>query len=60
MEGEGSLVSFTKVNYGPTALNRMCLILALVDYNGTKVFGRFKKDVPEGDQGGDGGKSSNQ
>jgi uncharacterized OB-fold protein len=48
VEGQGSLLSFTKVNYGPTGFESdVPYILALVDYNGTKVFGRFKKDVPE-------------
>jgi uncharacterized OB-fold protein len=48
VEGQGSLISFTKVNYGPTGFESdVPYILALVDYNGTKVFGRFKKEVPE-------------
>lgn len=48
VEGQGSLLSFTKVNYGPTGFESdVPYILALVDYKGTKVFGRFKKDVPE-------------
>ena len=47
VEGEGSLVSFTKVNYGPTGFESdVPYILALVDYNGTKVFGRFKRMSP--------------
>jgi uncharacterized OB-fold protein len=48
VEGQGSLVSFTRVNYGPTGFESdVPYILALVDFNGTRVFGRLGKDVPE-------------
>jgi uncharacterized OB-fold protein len=48
VEGQGTLVSFTKVNYGPTGFEAdVPYILALVDFNGIRVFGRFSKAVPE-------------
>jgi uncharacterized protein len=48
IEGSGKLVSFTKVNYGPTGFEAdVPYVLALVDFNGVKVFGRLNKDVPE-------------
>jgi len=46
IEGTGNLISFTEVNYGPTGFeNDVPYILALVDFDGVKVFGRFSKDV---------------
>lgn len=48
IEGEGSLVTYTKVNYAPTGFEAdVPYILALADFNGIKVFGRFNKDVSE-------------
>lgn len=48
IEGAGSLVSFTRVNYAPTGFEAdIPYILALVDFNGIKVFGRFSAEVPE-------------
>lgn len=48
IEGSGSLVSFTKVNYGPTGFETdVPYILALVDFDGIQVFGRFSKEVSE-------------
>jgi len=48
IEGRGKLVSFTRVNYAPTGFEAdVPYILALVDFNGTRVFGRFNKEVPE-------------
>lgn len=48
IKGQGSLVSFTKVNYGPTGFeNDVPYYLALVDFDGVKVFGRLSKSVAE-------------
>lgn len=48
IEGNGKLLSFTNVNYGPTGFESdVPYVLALVDFNGVKVFGRLSKDVPE-------------
>ncbi|MGI6308525.1 MAG: Zn-ribbon domain-containing OB-fold protein [Dethiobacteria bacterium] len=48
IEGTGSLVSFTKVHYGPTGFETdVPYILALADFDGTRVFGRFNKEIPE-------------
>ena len=47
IEGTGSLISFTEVNYGPTGFeDDVPYILALVDFDGVEVFGRFSKGVP--------------
>ena len=48
IEGAGDLVSFTKVHYGPTGFETdVPYILALADFNGIRVFGRFNKGIPE-------------
>ena len=48
IKGEGTVVSYTKVNYGPTGFEKdVPYILALVDFDGVKVFGRFSKTVAE-------------
>jgi uncharacterized OB-fold protein len=48
VEGNGKIISFTKVNYGPTGFEAdVPYILALADFNGIKVFGRFSKDTSE-------------
>jgi uncharacterized OB-fold protein len=48
IKGPGTLVSYTKVNYGPTGFeDDVPYILALVDFNGVKVFGRMSKSVEE-------------
>lgn len=50
IEGKGKLLSFTKVNYGPTGFESdVPYVLALADFNGVKVFGRFSKEIPEED-----------
>ena len=47
ISGTGSLVSFTTANYAPTGFEEdVPYTLALVDFNGVKVFGRMSKDVP--------------
>ena len=48
VKGQGTLDSFTKVNYGPTGFeNDVPYILALVDFDGVKVFGRLGRNVDE-------------
>jgi len=48
IKGQGTLVSYTKVNYGPTGFEKeVPYILALADFNGTKVFGRLSKEIAE-------------
>lgn len=48
IEGTGNLISFTKVNYAPTGFEAdVPYILALADFGGIRVFGRFSKDVPD-------------
>jgi len=48
IKGKGKLISFTKVNYAPTGFEGdVPYILALVDFDGIKVFGRLSKDIPE-------------
>ncbi len=48
IKGQGTLISFTKVNYAPTGFEGdVPYILALVDFDGIKVFGRLSKDLPE-------------
>ena len=48
VKGQGTLDSFTKVNYGPTGFeNDVPYILALVDFDGVKVFGRLSKSIDE-------------
>lgn len=48
IKGQGTIVSYTKVNYGPTGFEKeVPYILALADFNGTKVFGRLSKEIAE-------------
>ena len=48
VEGNGKIISFTKVNYGPTGFESdVPYILALADFGEVKVFGRFSKEIPE-------------
>lgn len=50
VEGEGTLVSYTKANYAPTGFeNDVPYILALADFNGVKVFARISQEVGEED-----------
>lgn len=49
IEGTGKLLTFTKVHYGPTGFeDDTPYTLAVVDFNGVKVFGRLSKDLDEG------------
>ncbi|MCL2336458.1 MAG: Zn-ribbon domain-containing OB-fold protein [Firmicutes bacterium] len=48
IEGPGTLISFTRAGFAPTGFEEdVPYTLALVDFNGTKVFGRLEKDIPE-------------
>jgi len=48
IEGTGKLVTFTKVHYGPTGFeDDTPYTLAVVDFNGVKVFGRISKELAE-------------
>lgn len=48
VEGQGALVSYTRVNYGPAGFEAdVPYILALVDFNGVKVFGQLNAGMPE-------------
>ncbi len=48
VEGDGKLVSFTKACFGPTGFeDDVPYVLAVADFNKTKVFGRFKSNFPE-------------
>ncbi|NMB41782.1 MAG: Zn-ribbon domain-containing OB-fold protein [Firmicutes bacterium] len=47
IKGQGNVISFTEVNYGPTGFETdVPYTLALVDFDGVEVFGRFDKKVP--------------
>ncbi|MFO7708747.1 MAG: Zn-ribbon domain-containing OB-fold protein [Desulfobacterales bacterium] len=47
--GSGRLVSFSKLEYGPSGFqNDVPYSIALLDYGTFKVFGRIAPDVPEG------------
>lgn len=48
IEGAGSLISFTRAGFAPTGFEAdVPYTLALVDFNGSKVFGRLSRSVPE-------------
>ncbi|MCL6611337.1 MAG: Zn-ribbon domain-containing OB-fold protein [Peptococcaceae bacterium] len=48
VEGTGSLVSFTQVNYAPAGFEGdVPYILSLVDFGKVRVFGRMRSDVPQ-------------
>lgn len=50
LKGEGRLVTYTVVNYGPTGFeNDAPYTLAIVDFNKVRVFGRLSKSIKEGD-----------
>lgn len=50
IKGNGSLVTYTIVNYGPTGFeNDAPYILAIADFDGVRVFGRLSKSMKEGD-----------
>jgi uncharacterized OB-fold protein len=48
--GTGSLVSFSKLSYGPVGFeDDLPYSIALLDYGDYKVFGRIDKDIPDED-----------
>ncbi|MCG8400721.1 MAG: Zn-ribbon domain-containing OB-fold protein [Firmicutes bacterium] len=48
IEGTGRLISYTRANYAPTGFEAdVPYTLALVDFNGIKVFGRLSSAIPE-------------
>ena len=50
IEGNGRLATYTVVNYGPTGFeDDTPYILAIVDFDGLRVFGRVSRDTHEGD-----------
>lgn len=50
LKGEGRLVTYTVVNYGPTGFeNDAPYTLAIVDFNEVRVFGRLSKSIKESD-----------
>jgi uncharacterized OB-fold protein len=50
IKGNGRLVTYTIVNYGPTGFeNDAPYILAIADFDGVRVFGRLSKGIKESD-----------
>jgi uncharacterized OB-fold protein len=50
IKGNGRLVTYTIVNYGPTGFeNDAPYTLAIADFDGVRVFGRLNKDIKESD-----------
>ncbi len=50
MTPPGKLVTYTTVHYGPTGFeNDAPYTLAVVEFKGTRVFGRLDKAIPAGD-----------
>ena len=50
VEGEGKLVTYSKLTYGPIGFeDDLPYSIALVDYGTYKIFGRLSNDIPEGD-----------
>jgi uncharacterized protein len=48
VKGNGKLVSYSKLQYGPIGFEGdLPYSIALLDYGDIKVFGRIAKDVPE-------------
>lgn len=48
IEGEGTLITFTKANYAPTGFeNDVPYILALAEFGDVRVFARFDNKVSE-------------
>ena len=48
--GEGKLISFSKLKYGPTGFeDDLPYTIALADFGELKVFGRMNKDIPDDD-----------
>jgi uncharacterized OB-fold protein len=50
IKGNGRLVTYTVVNYGPTGFeNDAPYTLAIADFDGVRVFGRLSKGMKESD-----------
>ena len=50
IKGNGKLLTFTIVNYGPTGFeNDAPYTLAIAQFDGLKMFGRLSRDVKEND-----------
>jgi uncharacterized OB-fold protein len=50
IKGNGRLVTYTIVNYGPTGFeNDAPYTLAIADFDGVRVFGRLSKAIKESD-----------
>jgi len=50
IKGNGKLVTYTVVNYGPTGFESDApYTLAIADFNGVRVFGRLNKSIKESD-----------
>jgi uncharacterized OB-fold protein len=50
IKGNGKLVTYTVVNYGPTGFEEDApYTLAIADFEGVRVFGRLSKSVKESD-----------
>jgi uncharacterized OB-fold protein len=46
--GEGKLISFSKLKYGPTGFeDDLPYTIAVADFGELKVFGRMNKDIPD-------------
>jgi uncharacterized OB-fold protein len=50
VKGEGKLMSYTKVNYGPTGFEADApYILALGEFDGVQILARLSRDIGEND-----------
>lgn len=50
ISGTGKVIGFTRANYAPTGFESdVPYTLALVEFNGVKVFGRISKEIKETD-----------
>ena len=50
IKGNGRLVTYTVVNYGPTGFEEDApYTLAIADFDGVRIFGRISKGIKEGD-----------
>ena len=50
IKGNGKLVTYTVVNYGPTGFESDApYTLAIADFDGVRVFGRLNKSIKESD-----------
>ncbi|MBN2467784.1 MAG: Zn-ribbon domain-containing OB-fold protein [Deltaproteobacteria bacterium] len=46
--GEGTLISFSKLEYGPVGFeNDLPYTIAIAQFQGFKVFGRISKEIPD-------------